>query len=181
MEARSAEILVESPRRKLFSFLPLDRIRISMTGLIASCLIVIPLVFAVVVWRHYTQSADSVLAQPAAVATPEAPSFVPADGARPNVPAIPDPTPEILRLPGVEPFLNPKVAKKLDLTPSQMGVFGRLNKTTQQALADLEKYWESDGRLELAQRQNVLLEAARREALQVLTDQQRQTWEAMAR
>ena len=86
-----------------------------------------------------------------------------------------------MQLPGVEPFLNPEVAKKLELTPSQTGTFGRLNKTTQEALEDLEKYWESDGRLELAQRRNVLLKAARQEALQVLTQQQRQTWEAMTR
>jgi hypothetical protein len=58
---------------------------------------------------------------------------------------------------------------------------GRLNKTIQGALEDLEKYWESAGRLELARRRGMLLEAARQEALQLLTDQQRQQWEAMTR
>ena len=95
--------------------------------------------------------------------------------------AMPELRLRILRLPGVEPFLNPEVAKALELTPSQMGAFGRLNKTTQEALEDLEKYWESAGRLELARRRNVLLDAARQEALQLLTDQQRQQWEAMTR
>ena len=88
---------------------------------------------------------------------------------------------EILRLPGVEPFLTPDVAKKLALTPSQMGAFGRLDKTTQEALADLEKYWESPGRLELAQRRSMLLEVARQEALRLLTVEQRLQWECMAR
>ena len=94
---------------------------------------------------------------------------------------MPEPTPEIVRLPGVEPFLTREVAKKLELTASQTAAFGRLNKTTQQALDDLEKYWESAGRSELARKRNVLLEAARQEALELLTDQQRQQWEAMTR
>jgi hypothetical protein len=88
---------------------------------------------------------------------------------------------EVLRLPGVEPFLNEAVARKLELTPSQKGACQRLNDTTQAALADLEKYWESSGRLEIARRQIVLLQAARREALQLLTDEQLQQWEAMTR
>ena len=88
---------------------------------------------------------------------------------------------EIHQLPGVEPFLQAAVTEKLALTPSQMGALRRLDKTTQQALADLEKYWESSGRLELARRQNMLLEDARHEALQLLTDEQRQRWEALTR
>ena len=85
-----------------------------------------------------------------------------------------------MRLPGVEPFLKPEVAKKLKLTPLQTGAFGRLNKTIQEALMDLDKYWESADRLELVRRRNILLDAARQEALQLLTDQQRQQWDAMA-
>ena len=78
------------------------------------------------------------------MAAPDAPVIHPNGHVQqPTVSAVPEPTPEILQLPGVEPFLKPEVAKKLELTPSQMGAFGRLNKTTQEALEDLEKYWES--------------------------------------
>jgi hypothetical protein len=100
---------------------------------------------------------------------------------QPSISTIPEPTPEVLKLPGVEPFLKPEVAKKLALTASQSSAFGRLAKTTQEALQDLEKYWESTGRLELARRRNVLLDAARQEALQLLTDQQRQQWDNLTR
>ena len=133
----------------------------------AFALIVTPLVVAVVAWRYHAQQANSVDVQNPGRSCPRSSHHPPLPAAiQPAVPTVPEPPPEILRLPGVEPFLNPEVAKKLELTPSQMGAFGRLNKTTQEALEDLEKYWESSGRLELAQRRNVLLEAARQEALQ---------------
>ena len=73
-----------------------------------------------------------------------------------------------------------EVVKKLALSPSQCGAFWRLNKTTGKALEDLEEYWEGPSPLDLARRRNVLLEAARHEALGLLTDQQLQQWEAMA-
>ncbi len=101
----------------------------------------------------------------------------------PSLPGLPfcEPTPEMLKLPGVEPFLRPEVIAKLELTPTQTDAIGRLDKTTSEALQDLEKYWESVGRLELARRRDVVLGAAREEAMQLLTDQQRQQWEAMTR
>jgi hypothetical protein len=84
-------------------------------------------------------------------------------------------------LPGVEPFIQPEVAKKLELTPVQTGAYQRLNSTTQQAVEELEKYWGSAGRLELARRRTMLLDASRQEALQLLTDPQRKLWDEMAR
>ena len=184
VKVRPESVPAEESRPKLRSLLPLDRIRISRGGLVGFVLIVTPLLVVVSAWRCRVPQADSVAAHSMIVDAPETPSSSPASGLQPAVtaaPAVPDPPPEILRLPGVEPFLKLEVAKKLQLTPSQVGAFGRLNQTTQEALEDLEKYWESDGRLELAQRRNVLLKAARQEALQVLTDRQRQTWEAMTR
>ncbi len=179
-----APAATESVRPKLLSHLPLDRMRISVGGLIALSLIGTPLVLAVVAWRHNSPQTDSADLTSVVLATPVSPSSTLAADLQPAIvakPAAPGPTPEILRLPGVEPFLKVEVVQKLELTPSQMGTFGRINQTTQEALADLEKYWESDGRLELAERRNVLLKAARQEALQVLTNRQRQTWEAMTR
>ena len=147
----------------------------------AIVMLVTPLAFVAAAWRHHVQLAHSVDSQETVAAAPDLPPSVPTVEHQPTVPGVPEPAPEILRLPGVEPFLAPEVAAKLQLTPSQMGAFGRLNETTQEALEDLEKYWESGGRLELARRRGVILEAARDEALQLLTDQQRQQWEALTR
>ncbi len=181
---QSAPASAGSVRPKLLWLFPLDRMRVSVGGLIAFFLIATPLVLAIVAWRHHSATANSADPPSVIAANPESPLSTPAVGLQPAIatkPAAPGPTPEILRLPGIEPFLNVEVAKKLELTPSQMGIFGRLNQTTQEALEDLEKYWESDGRLELAERRNVLLKAAHQEALQVLTNRQRQTWDAMTR
>ena len=174
-------------RPKLLSLLPLamsswcPQIRISMGGLIAFSLLVTPLVFVAVAWRHHVHQADAVDLPNPVVAAMEAPAVTPTSTPQPAVPAIPEPTPEILRLPGVQPFLTREVAKRLKLSPSQTGAVGRLNTTTEEALGDLEKYWESADRLDLVRRRNVLLEAARQEALHLLTDKQRRQWEAMTR
>ncbi len=182
------------PRRKaphkLRWLLPLPRISISSGGVIALALIAMLLVFVAIAWQGHARQTNCVVSSSTAVAAPNARSLTPAiqqrstepaQSAAPAMPAIPEPTTETLQLPGVEPFLTPEVAKRLELTPSQTGAIGRLNKTTQVALQDLEKYWESAGRLEVAQRRNVVLEAARQEVLQLLTDWQRQQWEAMTR
>jgi hypothetical protein len=169
-------------RPKLLSIPPLGRVRALLGWLMAFAMIATPLVLVIAAWQHHfyqAQSADSNADVGAASA--DVPQCTPVNGRQPAVALVPDPAPEILRLPGVEPFLNPQVAAKLALTPSQTGALGRLNATIQGALQDLEKYWESVGRLELARRRNVLLDAARQEALQLLTDQQRQQWEAMTR
>jgi hypothetical protein len=184
---RPVPISERKARSKLLSLRPLNRIRISPAGLIGFAMLATPLILVAAAWQHHARQSDSAAPQNAVVDTPNisnSPSSSPIiqpQPPQPVVPPIPDPTPEVLRLPGVEPFLKPEVARKLDVTPSQAGAFGRLNKTTQEALEDLEKYWESVGRLELAQRRSMLLEAARQEALQLLTAQQRRQWEAMTR
>jgi hypothetical protein len=88
---------------------------------------------------------------------------------------------ELLRLPGVEPFLQPEVAKRLDLSPEQSDAIQRLQQITQMAVADLAKYWGDDRRLEVAQKQKALLDEARQQALQLLTEPQRELWITMAR
>ena len=155
--------------------------RIPVGGLIAFAMIATPVVFVAAAWHNHVRRAQDGGSQLLVVPAPEVPPPTPTVEHESVAPAVVEPTPEILRLPGVEPFLNPEVAAKLELTPSQTDAFKRLNRATQDAFEDLEKYWESGGRLELARRRDVLLEAARHEALQLLTDQQREQWEAMRR
>ncbi|MGO9114001.1 MAG: hypothetical protein ACLP9L_32700 [Thermoguttaceae bacterium] len=178
---RPAPIPLRKARRNVLSFLPLKRMPISVGGLAAVAMIATPLVFVAAAWQHHVRQARSADSQEVVRAAPEMPLSTPTVKQEPAAPAVPEPTPEILRLPGAEPFLNPEVAAKLELTPSQTGAFERLHKATQDAFVDLEKYWESGGRSELARRRDVLLDAARQEALQLLTHQQREQWEAMVR
>ena len=147
-------------------------------GLIVSVLVVTLLGFAALAWQYHARQADPVGSQTGTVPPHDMSSIVPENGQQTDAPV---PTSEVSRLRGIEPFLRPEVAEKLGLTPSQKGAIDRLDRTTQLALEDLGKYWESPGRLELAQRQAVLLEAAHQQALQILTDQQRRQWEAMTR
>lgn len=163
-------------RSKLLSLSTLAKIRPSWAGLIALAMIVTPLLLMAAAWIYVRPASPAAslekVTDGAKVELPSSPM-----GGNSSAPSEPDAA--ILRLPGVEPFLNEAVARKLELTPSQEGACQRLNDTTQAALVDLEKYWETTGRLEIARRRNVLLEAARREALQLLTDQQRQQWDAL--
>ena len=96
-------------------------------------------------------------------------------------PALPPVSSLLLGLPGVDPFLQPEVAKLLDLSPEQQDAMQRLHQITQMAVADLEKYWGDDDRLEVAQKRRALLDEARQQALQLLTDSQREQWLKMAR
>jgi hypothetical protein len=98
-----------------------------------------------------------------------------ADAGRSAVPAA---VAKSLRLPGVEPFLRPEVAKWLDLSPAQNEALQRTDQVTQIAMRDLEKYWGDSDRLE---KRSALLEEARQQALQVLTDPQRELWDEAAR
>jgi hypothetical protein len=52
-----------------------------------------------------------------------------------------------------------------------------LNATTQQALRDLDAYWRDESLSAHNQKRDLILNAAHKEAMQILTDQQRQLWE----
>ena len=88
---------------------------------------------------------------------------------------------ELLAMPGAVPFAQPEVAKKLGLTPTQADAIQRLNKITLEAVNDLEKYWGSGDRWELAQKRTMLLEEARQHALQLLTSPQRERWDKITK
>ena len=150
-------------------------------GLAALALVLTPIVVVAVVWLNHLHKVHSIESHNTDTAIFDTPLPTPAIKQQAAEDVASRSFREIRQLPGVEPFLQAVVAEKLALTPSQAGALKRLDKTTQQALEDLEKYWESSGRLELARRQNEVLEAARHEALQLLTDEQRQRWEALTR
>ena len=84
-------------------------------------------------------------------------------------------------MPGVEPFFQPEVVKKLDLSAAQQEAIERLKQITQIGIADLEKYFGDDSRLEVAQKRSALLDEARQRALQLLTKQQQALWASMMR
>jgi hypothetical protein len=156
----------DAPRRFL-TYLRPQGFRLSKSRVLAFLLIVTPVVLAASAWQfHARKAADSQIASDTAgsLARPVESGLSIAD----------------LQLPGVEPFLNSGIAKRLQLTQPQTEAFGRLNKTTQDALEDLEQYWQGPGRLELEGRREVILKAARQEALQLLSNEQRQKWEVMA-
>jgi hypothetical protein len=96
-------------------------------------------------------------------------------------PGMPPETSDLWHLPGVLPFLQAEVAKKLDLTPNQADAIDRLDRVTQEASGDLEKYWGSRGRWELARKRSALMDEARQQALQLLTEPQRKLWDEMTR
>jgi len=169
------QIPLQEPRPDLPRHPPRYQVRVTAGGIVAFAMIATPVVFVAAAWQHHV---GSVVLQNDDTAPSDAVLSSQTVNPYSDVPEV---AYEILQLPGVEPFLKPEVAKKLALTPSQVGAFGRLDKTTQVALEDLEKYWESAGRLELARRRCMLLETALQEALRLLTDQQRQQWESMTR
>jgi hypothetical protein len=152
-------------------------LRYATGKLIGIVLLVTPLLFVAAAWHHHIHDSRDALP----VVAPSNDHIPPATHGEPAHYAMPEPSPETLRLAGIEPFLTAEVAAKLELTPLQRSKLGEMHKQTQQALVDLEKYWESPGRLELARRRNWLLDGARQEALEVLSEQQRLKWEAMAR
>lgn len=122
-------------------------------------------------WMVFPPAADRVKPQPGKPAAPSGAAPQPAaNTASPPVPV------KLLRLPGVQPFLRPEVANWLDLSPSQKEALQRLDQVTQIGMKDLEKYWSDNDRLEDAQKRNALLDEARQQALEVLTDQQRELW-----
>ena len=108
-------------------------------------------------------------------------SAAPQPNADAAAPAAPAAVAKLLRLPGVEPFLRPEVAKWLDLSPAQRDALQRVDQVTEIAMRDLEKYWADNDRWEVARRRSELLDVARRQALQLLTDPQRELWDETAR
>ncbi len=156
--------------------------RISSLGALALAMTAAVLVGVVVVWKthsgNWTLGLGLTGANSSANGKPDSQPIAeqPGSDARPKPPGV-----ELSGLPGAAPFAQPEIVKKLDLTPSQTDAIRRLNKITLQAVNDLEKYWGSGDRWELAQKRSMLLSEARQQALQLLTDSQRRLWEEMTK
>ena len=110
------------------------------------------------------------------VPPPELPATVAADG-----PVAGGPMPGLeqsVRQSGVEPFLRPEVAAALKLTDVQLTGFRRLAETTRLALTDIDRFWVGESESEHAAKRAMVLDAARQQAVRMLTDEQSRKWRA---
>jgi len=118
----------------------------------------------------------------------ETPGPLTTDRAR-DVPATPPPATRapgdeqikrIRDLPGAMAFVLPDVIGRLELTQTQQDQIERIAQTTARAVQDLDVRWPGANRQELSQKQSAVLEQARREALDTLTEEQRTRWQELA-
>ncbi len=79
-------------------------------------------------------------------------------------------------LPGPGPFAAPEVIRALGLTDPQQGKLGDLRKATTWALRDLDERWPRESRAAHTKRRQKILDAARQEALKILTPSQLAEW-----
>ena len=156
---------VESLRADIKSRSPKNRRRALAGGFFTLVLVSIPLMVVAIVWIYHSRHAPSTEGASGETTVSEK--------------VVAGPTPDMFSLPGIEPFVVPEVAAKLEFTPSQEDAYLRLQQTTNSALADLDKYWQSVGRFEQARRRNLILDAAREEALGMLSEPQRSQWDAL--
>jgi hypothetical protein len=80
------------------------------------------------------------------------------------------------RLPGAAIFAHPQVIRTLAITEDQQRQIQRIIELTTEAILRLDSLAGEQGLGQVAEQQRIL-EAARREAINLLTDQQRQQWE----
>ena len=83
-------------------------------------------------------------------------------------------------LPGPEPFAASEVIHALGLTDPQQGKLGDLRKATTWALRDLDERWPRESRDVHDKRRQKVLDAARQEALKILTPSQLAEWMRLA-
>jgi len=85
----------------------------------------------------------------------------------------------IQRLPGATALLLDEVVEELRLTGSQYEEIRKIVESTEDALRLVGERWSRDTRQQQSQKRSILLNQARRRALQVLTPEQRAQWEAL--
>jgi hypothetical protein len=86
----------------------------------------------------------------------------------------------IHRLPPEEALLVPALAAELRLSDDQLAELQRLHETTRAALQNVERTWPNESRQEHADRRAIIRDAAARQALLLVTGQQRKRWEQLA-
>ena len=82
----------------------------------------------------------------------------------------------IQRLPGADPLTLPEVVEYLQLTADQQERIGRVIEATAKAIRDLDSQLPGQQRKEITEQREQLRAQARREALKILTDEQRARW-----
>ena len=168
----------------LTSLVPMEGSRPWTRRTMTAFLIAIPLVLGYVMLHGRVTAFDAAiqrcrqaisrLVRRSDVSPPELPATIPAED---SVAGGPSPVLEqSARQPGVEPFLRPEVAAALKLTDSQSAGFRRLAATTQQALTDIDRYWVGESESEHAAKRAMILDAARQQAVRMLTDEQLRKW-----
>ncbi len=83
------------------------------------------------------------------------------------------------RLPGPATLAMPEVVRDLQLTGAQQERIRHLIEAAYQAVHDLDARSQGKQRQEIAHARTVVLEEARRQAMEVLTDEQRARWEQL--
>ncbi|MEN6496556.1 MAG: hypothetical protein ABFD16_19895 [Thermoguttaceae bacterium] len=81
--------------------------------------------------------------------------------------------------PGADALLLPEVASRLTLTPNQRQQLHELSRSTKQALDQLDQRAKTASRQERTRKRDVLFGEARKQALRVLTSEQRARWESL--
>jgi len=85
----------------------------------------------------------------------------------------------VRRLPGATAFTLPEVIGELKLSDAQQKEIRRLVGMTAEALRELDVQWQSNSRQQRWQKRPILMDEARRRAVDILTDQQRVRWEQL--
>jgi hypothetical protein len=82
----------------------------------------------------------------------------------------------VLSLPGPEPFAAPQVVQALELTAEQQTKLNAMIEATVGALRECDERWQSDSRHTHSKKRAIVMDAARQEALKILTERQREKW-----
>ena len=82
----------------------------------------------------------------------------------------------VLSLPGPEPFASPQVVQALELTAEQQSKLNAMIEATVAALRECDKRWQGESRHTNSKKRAIVMDAARQEALKILTEPQREKW-----
>lgn len=83
------------------------------------------------------------------------------------------------QLPGSSPFTLKEMTRELQLSRSQQAEIGRIISLSNEAVRQIPVRWPGQTREQQAEKRRILLDEAHRQALQLLSDEQRDRWEAL--